>query len=508
MTAVQRGLGVYQIAYHKEPILSIGTDRPGNATALALLFYAVLFAIAFGGLLFLSLLPFASVSPVGQENTPLEQWLNIILNAKLLYGATAVALLLLFFLILMGKRRRHLQLTNHMLGWLLISYVAFSHVCLAAWLFYKARDPSTLTLLTDLIAGDREQFHFASGYFGAALFAAPLWGPLFFSLFLWREMSKALTIDIIKAYDDTTRHDDDFRREYVALHHAELLANEDDIIRVFRKGTSRLRFFILDLIWWGPSTSPNLDRDRLFAYYNEPRLLLALAKTHYSIIAPLTGGRMMTSFRKNSSVTVPNDFDVVRIEQDLLKYRFDQGALSDYFSGLILRFRTKNYRKKLHELMQLYDIAIEFKGQLYKYKRESGRAASIAELENILDEEKLTTSIEEERAKRQRLLQPIESAPTVQVTPEDSQEQELRQVERELRHKYRLKQIEDDIKSSYQEEKAQRKLRELDRLLQAQAERIQHIERDGTLRATEKDEARRASEQAFIKQLDEFERSL
>lgn len=462
-------------------------------------FIALVFLLATGWVavfvLFCLIAPRYSIDPTEAAPAALNFLHKTAIGNIALYSIPILSSVLLLYLFLLPRQLRFRRLANNPRRWFILLIfllmpavpltLPYGHNILYA---IKVIEPSSLAFSEKLLQYARVLLVLSAG-----------WLPFLTASYICVQLGKSLTFEVYKAYETAIVRNDQYRSQYIASNYPAILSREAATMVQCDRDTRPARISFLTDGWRGKE---RLDEDVLLQYYREPLLLLKLAKVHYGATAAFGGYPLMTDSQHSGPPSIPDTFDIVRIEQDLLRYRFDQPLISVYFVDLFTRFRAKSYRKKLRELMEIHDFAIQFQGNIYKFRKEEGRARSIADLENTLEAEELTTKIYKERKKREEFQSPIESS------PDEARLQDLTETEKQLRHEYRIKDIEDRIKGDYDKGKRRRFSKELDEMIASHTQQKLDIENNPHLTPDLKQESLRLLERDFIKQLDEFEQTM
>ena len=109
---------------------------------------------------------------------------------------------------------------------------------------------------------------------------------------------------------------------------------------------------------------------------------------------------------------------------------------------------------------------------------------------------------------RKRLLKEIEALAGNGGSKEDARERELAEIKASVTHDHRIQALKDHIEAKFVEEKRILKYKELDSLRATFDGQVQAINGNPNLSPAAKKESIRTLEELFIKQLDEFRRSL
>lgn len=324
----------------------------------------------------------------------------------------------------------------------------------------------------------------------------------FTSLHMYRKLRLSLLPDYHKYKVELKTYTDQQRHAFLNSHRQDILSQEDKIIYDYDVRMSEFREMIFAIIF----NLTYAELDDLKRYYSEPKLLLDLAKT-----TPEGGEPMPIGYDDKSPAppdpekqvpAVPDKFDLETIKTHLLQVRFDRSVASTYAVNLLKRFKSKQYRKNLEEVMKYLDLQIEYQGKIYA-ARDKDNALKLQDIYHQLEKEKIKTQIMEEQKKQTDL-----SKPQPQPPPPESHEDKLKKLEEEANFEAKKEVMWAKIKSERDQKIRRIHIDAFDKIVETCKSDLQKIENDPSLSDDLKKEAVRSRQQMAIKELEQLERDL
>lgn len=416
----------------------------------------------------------------------------------------ALSLLALSYLLFIGKQRRYERLSRRPWRWyLLANCVMFCSTFLLVsffWAFFSGE--------LNLEVGD--SIYLAAVEAGLLLIPVV---PFSIAATIYVILSRALTIEVHRAYFTKAERNDDFRLQLLRSGDVYPAVPDDDLLESVRVRSAKSRLFFITRCWSESSAFDETFIDTLREYYEEPLVLSKMRKHSCAHWAPATQQRGYmddSRYHGDASLQVPAQFDLRRIEDDLLRYRLDQGFITTYVQVLLLRFKSAQQRKAIEELFRHIDLVVTFNEKVYAARASKGKL-SLLQLEDAIRQRELEvklaqldTQLDKERNRKNEQPPPI----TPDLSPDERFAIRKEAIRREVTEQEEIKEIVARIKRSSQQKELMRNTDALHELIERQTEELARIDDNETLGPTGRREARRKAEEIFIKQLEKFERGL
>jgi hypothetical protein len=256
-----------------------------------------------------------------------------------------------------------------------------------------------------------------------------------------------------------------------------------------------------------------VDSSILQNYYREPLLLLRMAKAQYAnSLNEERGISAMSNSSDNKGskrdVSIPSQFNIAEIEQQLMKIRFNQTAVSAFVEGVLTRFKSREQRRSIEELLEYLDLVIKHDEKVYATRKGKAKLGT-QDLEFSIDQRRKEIELE-------RLNQELEAVKTggLAEVPEAEEvevksrseifEEKAKEYEENQAFEQRLRRIDEGIREEDNEKQRQVHFNRLERILDDAHEKNLRIDNDTSLSDDARKEARRAVEQLMMKQLDDL----
>lgn len=191
----------------------------------------------------------------------------------------------LAFLLVAGKSKRREYISAHAGFWMYFTYILLI-LLIPLMPLFAVGSPAVIAAINEVLDG----FQANEAGLGLQLrywlwvlgYSASVWLPPIAIGYIWYQLKNAMNFEIARAYEAQFIQNDEYRKQYIAKNRSQLLAREDEIICTNHRKTNSssldmFTHFSRNNIFIFFSRDKGI-RDLLLNYYNEPLLLLRLAK--------------------------------------------------------------------------------------------------------------------------------------------------------------------------------------------------------------------------------------
>jgi hypothetical protein len=458
----------------------------------------LMFGLIFWGLYFVGM---TLIGMSLEEQTPaLLRFMELFM-----YSLIAISVFSLAYLLVIGKQRRYARLSLRPWKW----YIFANFLMYFGGFFVASALP--------VFFGGRMNRFLGDSVYPMAVMTGWLFiyaVPLLIGFVIYAMLSRAITVEVHRAFFTQSERTDEFRFRSLQTQSDEYRLGLDDLLAELAIRSSKNRLYFITQFWTEDVPKDGSFDDALVEYYAEPLLLCKMSKQLYGN-SPYDCRRSDAMVESQSSgsegpLQVPAKFDLVRIEQDLLRYRMDKGVIAAYVQGILIRFKSAQQRKAIEELFRHLDLVVTFNDKVYAARASKGKLSlqnleeAVRERELELKLAQLDTQLDQERDKR--------NVPPATSTPELSSDEKYairkEAVRREVTEQEEIKEIVSRIKRTSKQNEMMRNVDALQQLIERHTDELVRIDGNSTLGPTARREARRKAEELFMKQLESFERGL